>query len=615
DLLPDASWRVEPFDPEQAGLHGYRNSWVEGQAWFSTKARGPEKSLGGGFQGIQLFRFPNERLAAAQRRKNNVQCNHETRLQQAGIAEPPERSIEDAEEIERERRRRARESFRSQHSLSGCASSSQDGVNPLEAGLHDGELKASSPVVLDEDEGFSDWSQKLERRTRARTQENDKVENLQVEEKAVNDKPQEKTSFATSMQHLQLQEQEEDVNVPDRKNNERRVESIQRLDNSKRRQQSIMENKAKEERKEVKASYTSKVFHSVPNGCSAAAGEEVTSYVVKTKRNVDQDQVFEKKTNTHTGPETKLKLEKIRRSHQEKESQEMEHLRQRQAEAEQELEELKKKREERRRAREEEERRREEEEMQKVLKQEEEKRRLKEDIEKRRMEAAERRMKNFSVTPAEGDGDPFNPLNPASPTYKITERTESLNRSLKKSNSFKKTQTPVLLPKIEDKREQYTNAIEVSSKEVKMAKTPVMDMPGGSAPVASKKSLFEAGEVWSQSSLRGTPSKDTDCVKVGVANLINHWVKGNPEGGNRHSPSTPSDVKPGGVLRKKNMWEIIGESSAAEKSGLGGKSSSSGKQFKYVVTGHGKYEKIPSDGDHYSLFPNGKSSGFSSDDV
>lgn len=34
--------------------------------------------------------------------------------------------------------------------------------------------------------------------------------------------------------------------------------------------------------------------------------------------------------------------------------------------------------------------------------------------------------------------------------------------------------------------------------------------------------------------------QDTDIVKVGVANLINHWVKGSPEGGNRHSPSTPS---------------------------------------------------------------------------
>lgn len=68
--------------------------------------------------------------------------------------------------------------------------------------------------------------------------------------------------------------------------------------------------------------------------------------------------------------ETEQKLEKIRRSHQEKESQELEQLRQRQAEAEVELEELKKRREERRRVRVEEERRKEEEEQQRLAKEE-----------------------------------------------------------------------------------------------------------------------------------------------------------------------------------------------------------------------------------------------------
>ncbi len=72
----------------------------------------------------------------------------------------------------------------------------------------------------------------------------------------------------------------------------------------------------------------------------------------------------------HAALETELKLEKIRRSHQEKESQEIEQLRQRQAGAELELEELKKKREERRKTREEEERKREEEEQQKLAKKE-----------------------------------------------------------------------------------------------------------------------------------------------------------------------------------------------------------------------------------------------------
>ncbi|XP_067236361.1 non-muscle caldesmon isoform X1 [Chanodichthys erythropterus] len=536
-----------------------------------------------------------------------------------------QRSIEDAEEIERERRRRAREAFRNQHSLSRSAGSPQDSVNPPEAGLYESELKPSSPIAMDEDEGFSDWSQKLERRTRLRMEENGSGEESQEVEKNVNarSRQREKTSFTTSIQSQQIQDREEGEKRPERlmeiseRVSSQRPEEWQDDTRDSKKQQEIkppMENKIKEERKEMKVSYTSKVFlqqDKIPNGNGETASEEMTSHLVKTKRSPSRtavvDQAFESKKDMHAGLETELKLEKIRRSQQEKESQEMEHLRQRQAEAELELEELKKKREERRKAREDEERRREEEEQQKLAKKQEDKRQMKEDIEKRRVEAAEKRMKNINITSTDGD-EPFNPLNPISPTFKITERTESLNRSLKKSNSFKKSQRPVLLPKIDDKLEQYTQAIEISSKEAKMTKPAVVDIPCVSAPVASKKNLFEAGEAWSPTSLKGTPSKDTDIVKVGVANLINHWVKGSPEGGNRHSPSTASDVKPGDVLQKKNMWEIIGEGSTAEKSGLGGRVSSSGKRYKFVVTGHGKYEKISTEGDRYCVYPNGKSS-------
>ncbi|XP_067236362.1 non-muscle caldesmon isoform X2 [Chanodichthys erythropterus] len=535
-----------------------------------------------------------------------------------------QRSIEDAEEIERERRRRAREAFRNQHSLSRSAGSPQDSVNPPEAGLYESELKPSSPIAMDEDEGFSDWSQKLERRTRLRMEENGSGEESQEVEKNVNarSRQREKTSFTTSIQSQQIQDREEGEKRPERlmeiseRVSSQRPEEWQDDTRDSKKQQEIkppMENKIKEERKEMKVSYTSKVFlqqDKIPNGNGETASEEMTSHLVKTKRSPRTavvDQAFESKKDMHAGLETELKLEKIRRSQQEKESQEMEHLRQRQAEAELELEELKKKREERRKAREDEERRREEEEQQKLAKKQEDKRQMKEDIEKRRVEAAEKRMKNINITSTDGD-EPFNPLNPISPTFKITERTESLNRSLKKSNSFKKSQRPVLLPKIDDKLEQYTQAIEISSKEAKMTKPAVVDIPCVSAPVASKKNLFEAGEAWSPTSLKGTPSKDTDIVKVGVANLINHWVKGSPEGGNRHSPSTASDVKPGDVLQKKNMWEIIGEGSTAEKSGLGGRVSSSGKRYKFVVTGHGKYEKISTEGDRYCVYPNGKSS-------
>ncbi|XP_041693013.1 caldesmon, smooth muscle-like [Coregonus clupeaformis] len=301
------------------------------------------------------------------------------------------------------------------------------------------------------------------------------------------------------------------------------------------------------------------------------------------------------------------KLEKIRPSHTEKENQELEQLRHKQAEAEQELEELKRRREERRQVREGEERRSREEEQQRLAKDEEEKRRMKEDIERRRMEAAER-MKSLSTSSVDGD-ELFSPLSPKGSIYKrendesltaentllITERTESLNRSLKKSNSFKKTQLPVLLAKIDDRLEQYTHAIEYSQ-EAKAVKQGLMDIPMSPEAVSSKKHLFEAGEAWNQSPTKGTPSKDVEGLKVGVADLITQWVKGNPDGTSRNSPPRPADVKAGDVMQKKNMWEIIGETSPG-RSGAGAKGNPSGKRYKFVMTAHGKYEKIPVDDD------------------
>lgn len=520
-----------------------------------------------------------------------------------------QRSIEDAEEIERERRRRAREAFRNQNSLSGSAGSPEDSVIPPESGLYEGDLKPRIPTTLDEDEGFSDWTQKLDRRTRARPEENGRAESQDELDRGIKTRQSEKTSFTTSIQHHQTQDREQEVEEAEEKrpmrSSERQMEISERpssqrseewhedIRDIKRKQEEPkppMENKMKEERKEGKVSYTSKVFlqqEKMPNGNGEAAVEEVTSLMLKTNRSPRSSLGVGHAIGSKKDMDTDL--EKMK----------MEQFRQHQAEAE--LEELKKKREERRRLREEEERRIEEEEQQKLNKKEEEKRQMKEEIERRRMEAAEKRMKSLNVSATDAD-DPFNPLNAKSPTFKITERTESLNRSLKKSNSFKKTQRPVLVPKIDDKLEQYTQALEISFKEPKVTKPAAVDMPCVSAPVASKKNMFEAGEAWNQTTPKGTPTKDTDCVKVGVANLINQWVKGSPEGGNRNCPSTPSDVKPGDVLQKKNMWEIIGEGGAAERSGLGRRRSSSGKPYKFVVTGHGKYEKIPTDGDHYSEF-------------
>ncbi|XP_012688139.2 non-muscle caldesmon isoform X1 [Clupea harengus] len=582
-----------------------------------------------------------------------------------------QRSIEDAEEIERERRRRAREAWRKEHGLSATDGPSLDTEPPAEATQsaqnYASPSKTSGTGALEEDEGFSDWTQRLGQERKLRL-ENGRPAEPEAAERGVNGaaKHTEKmrcASSATTTTTARLQRsqqdreenheevgEEEDVRLGSRMSEKKRKEfgrkehhqthrEVQQKSKDvvnpikKRGESEIADVDEKMKKKEVMVSYTSKVLvqhDAKPRNSNEdiSSVEETASHVIRTKktlRSPSQAQAQAPRDEEGAYLETEQKLEKFRRSHQEKESQELEQLKQKQAEAEAELEELKTRREQRRRVREEEERKKEEEEQQRLAKEEEERRHMKEEIERRRMEAAEKRMKSMNTSSLDGE-ELFNPLNPKSPTvkreneerltaestYLITARTESLNRSLKKSNSFKKTQPPLLLSKIDDKLEQYTHAVESSSKEAKPAKAAVMEVLSPPTPVASTKSLFEAGEAWAQNAPRGQPSKDTEGIKVGVADLITNWVKGNPDGSNRN-PSRPADVKPGDVLHKKNMWEVIGENSSG-RPGLGGKGLSPGKKYKFVVTGHGKYEKIPMDDDNYSDFSNGKTGELCHDD-
>ncbi|XP_010900237.2 non-muscle caldesmon isoform X1 [Esox lucius] len=573
-----------------------------------------------------------------------------------------QRSVEDAEEVERERRRRARESFRSMggSGTSGSGGPSMDDGALAEDGLYETDLKPnSSSPSMEEDEGFSDWTQRLERRR----QQAQRMEELSQEPEEQNNMPLNgamktttthapSASATSTTSHLlrQHQGEAEEENLgrkeSERKRREReeelvRVERLQRQrerdEEAEKHQQEQMRpmkrgeddkrpvpgKTLKDKSKDVKVSYRSKVIlntdakHGDTNGDTA--GEERASYMANARVRALRAPVHVAAAEAEEEAilETEAKLEKIRRSHAEKENQELEQLRQKQAEAEQELEELKRKREERRKVRQEEERRSREEEQQRLAKEEEEKRRMKEDIERRRMEAAER-MKSLSTSSVDGD-EMFSPLSPKGSVFKreneesltaentcvITERTESLNRSLKKSNSFKKTQPPVLLAKMDDRLEQYTHAIE-NSQEARAAKQGLMDIPMSPEAVASKKNLFEAGEAWNQSPAKGIPSKDAEGLKVGVADLITQWVKGSPEGISRNSPTRPADVKAGDVMQKKNMWEIIGETSPG-RSGAGTKVNPSGKRYKFVMTAHGKYEKIPvDDDDNMDEYINGK---------
>ncbi|XP_075809956.1 caldesmon isoform X4 [Microtus pennsylvanicus] len=245
------------------------------------------------------------------------------------------------------------------------------------------------------------------------------------------------------------------------------------------------------------------------------------------------------------------RLEELRRRRGETESEEFEKLKQKQQEAALELEELKKKREERRKVLEEEEQKRKQEEAERKAREEEEKRRLKEEIEKRRAEAAEKRQK----IPEDGsseDKKPFKCFTPKGSSLKIEERAEFLNKSVQKSG-VKSTHQAAVVSKIDSRLEQYTNAIE-GTKASKPPKPAASDLPVPAEGVRNIKSMWERGNVFSSPSASGTPNKETAGLKVGVSSRINEWLTKSPDGNKSPAPK-PSDLRPGDVSGKRNLWE------------------------------------------------------------
>ncbi|NXP43954.1 LSP1 protein, partial [Heliornis fulica] len=138
---------------------------------------------------------------------------------------------------------------------------------------------------------------------------------------------------------------------------------------------------------------------------------------------------------------------------------------------------------------------------------------------------------------------------------KITDRTESLNRSVEKSNSIKKSQPPLPVLKIDDRLEQYTQSIETSTKAPKPVQQTSLDLPTTSMMVASMKSLWETGEVAAQSAVKSSSCKD---------------------------------IVTGDIVSKKSLWEQKGN----PKPETNIKSTASGKKYKFVATGHGQYKKV-----------------------
>ncbi|XP_061865491.1 caldesmon isoform X5 [Colius striatus] len=252
-------------------------------------------------------------------------------------------------------------------------------------------------------------------------------------------------------------------------------------------------------------------------------------------------------------------------------------LKEKQQEAAAELDELKKRREERRKILEEEEQKKKQEEAERKVREEEEKRRMKEEIERRRAEAAEKRQK----MPEDGvseDKKPFKCFSPKGSSLKIEERAEFLNKSAQKSG-MKPTHTTAVVSKIDSRLEQYTSAIE-GTKAARPAKASDLHVPAEG--VRNIKSMWEKGNVFSSPSGTGTPNKETAGLKVGVSSRINEWLTKTPDSNKSPAPK-PSDLKPGDVSGKRNLWEkqsVEKSSSSSKVSAMGKKSETNGlRQF------------------------------------
>ncbi|NWY35961.1 LSP1 protein, partial [Sylvia atricapilla] len=138
---------------------------------------------------------------------------------------------------------------------------------------------------------------------------------------------------------------------------------------------------------------------------------------------------------------------------------------------------------------------------------------------------------------------------------KVCALGEHLNPPLFCSNSIKKSQPPLPVSKIDDRLEQYTQAIETSTKAPKPVRQPSLDLPTTSMMVASTKSLWENGEVTAQSAVKPSPCKD---------------------------------IVAGDIVSKRSLWEQKGN--PKPESNI--KSVPSGKKYKFVATGHGQYKKV-----------------------
>lgn len=426
-----------------------------------------------------------------------------------------QRSQEDAEEVERERRRRARERQRGEEGLPWPDSPPHRELTHRAECEEDLKPSRCRPV-LDEDEGFSDWSHRLDHRSDREVQTDSRGRKSRasrppepLEEKVKAEEEREEQEFSRRPQG----------------DAERRTPEKTFFD-----------------RKEGRTSFSSSVFVSqdARQHQTRTPSDRTSSLATQTNIRTRGGGCRPDEEQQEEAGEEQLTMQKERRSTQsrrtpreEEEEEEMSFTHEEvQEEKEEEEEEVIHPRREQRH------------------KQQEEEEDKPQNKGRGRRREEEDPAWDFSVCSSlEGD-EQLNCYGPMSPTFKklliqfypeevngrvstdgkctIIERTESLRKS---TSSTKKTPPPAPISKIDKRLEQYTHALEISSKEGRSGTPAISDLMSPSEPVASKKNLFEAREAVNQNNVSVTPSKD----------------------------------------------------------------GSSGKRYKFVVTGHGKYEKVSVD--------------------
>ncbi|XP_026534441.1 caldesmon isoform X5 [Notechis scutatus] len=557
------------------------------------------------------------------RRELRRQKREEMRLETERLSY--QRNDDDEEEAARERRRRARQERLRQKEDDGLGQGIEKPEMNAQNNIAEGESKSTTVTTVtttqgdgDDDAVFLERMARREERRQKRLQEalerqkeldptvtdetvsftSRKVVN-NVEE---NETPGREEKVETHRRHYEVEETETITKSYQRNNLEQDEEDEKKdeedkedVEDQKPKPQALEENQMKDNKlnrdkmpkEEAKSIWDRKKGIPDSKPQNGECIQELPAHKLKHTEHAFGRPGFKTTPGTEDGKpqvEAGKRVEELRRRRGENESEEFEKLKQKQQVAAVELEELKKKREERKKILEDEEQRRKKEEAERKVREEEEKRRLKEEIERRRAEAAEKRQK----MPEEAQGDdkkPFKCFTPKGSALKIEERAEFLNKSVQKSG-MKPTHTTPVVSKIDSRLEQYTSAIE-GNKAAKATKPAASDLPVPAEGVRNIKSMWEKGNVFASPSGMGTPNKETAGLKVGVSSRINEWLTKTPES-NKLAASKPSDLRPGDVSGKRNLWE----KQSVEKTSSSSKVTAAGRKLE-TNAGLRQFEKEP----------------------